>query len=555
MGSAIRFEDVDRIFVLLCSAKASGDTANWGVLEGSSVRELLSRGVARGLAEQLKDHQKEAWKEPVSRGAPTVSSSSQRLQEQPAGPQFSDLAEMQEIIKMPMDLVAKAFNSTTSEDPDQVVLQTWDFAGQEMYYSMAHVFITAPGIYVLVVDLSAWLEAVTMPASMCSYGLPVELSDSLDFWLAAVLVHAPDARLIIVGSHDDLIPPDLSSLVRGRVNEYLQQRLDNPAFHSRLFVNEEEQLLFFPVDNSRSTDIAKQGLTRLRRILDQLALEAAEDAGWIPTRWAQFFNVITSIDGPAAASPSGRRRSAENEAILQKINSDLHCLQDTQIRFQETLRDSGGVDICRFLLWHGWPGPSDLESCLRLFHGLGQLLHFPGSPAVVLDPQWLLDAMAQVVGCPRVLQRNSHHAAALLQKGELSEELLHILWRDERFRGQEDTLRAFLEHFSLLVPVQSGASAGSWLVPSLLPKCHPQQWADDTGKAASLYFDFHGALRQLLPSLLPRLLAKLQRNEPTLRGKKLCQDFLAFSMDSIMVTLELTRLELGTPVARVNAIM
>lgn len=26
--------------------------------------------------------------------------------------------------------------------------------------------------------------------------------DSLDFWLAAVLVHAPDARLIIVGSHD-----------------------------------------------------------------------------------------------------------------------------------------------------------------------------------------------------------------------------------------------------------------------------------------------------------------------------------------------------------------
>lgn len=28
------------------------------------------------------------------------------------------------------------------------------------------------------------------------------LEDSLDFWLAAVLVHAPDARLIIVGSHE-----------------------------------------------------------------------------------------------------------------------------------------------------------------------------------------------------------------------------------------------------------------------------------------------------------------------------------------------------------------
>eukprot|EP00913_Durusdinium_trenchii_P015754 g14805.t1 len=37
-----------------------------------------------------------------------------------------------------------------------------------MYYSMAHVFITAPGIYVLVVDLSQWLEAVTKPASVYS---------------------------------------------------------------------------------------------------------------------------------------------------------------------------------------------------------------------------------------------------------------------------------------------------------------------------------------------------------------------------------------------------
>ena len=39
-----------------------------------------------------------------------------------------------------------------------------------------------------------------------------------------------------------------------------------------------------------------------------------------------------------------------------------------------------------------------------------------------------------------------------------------------------------------------------------------------------MYFDFHGALRQLLPSLLPRLYATLQRDEPTLRGKMLCQE-------------------------------
>lgn len=48
---------------------------------------------------------------------------------------------------------------------------------------------------------------------------------------------------VFTDSEDDLIPPELSSKVHGRVNEYLQQRLDDPAFHSRLYVNEQDQLL------------------------------------------------------------------------------------------------------------------------------------------------------------------------------------------------------------------------------------------------------------------------------------------------------------------------
>ena len=44
-----------------------------------------------------------------------------------------------------VDYIQKTVRTVAWEDPDQVVLQTWDFAGQQMYYSMAHVFITAPG--------------------------------------------------------------------------------------------------------------------------------------------------------------------------------------------------------------------------------------------------------------------------------------------------------------------------------------------------------------------------------------------------------------------------
>lgn len=60
-----------------------------------------------------------------------------------------------------------------------------------------------------------------------------------------------------------------------------------------------------------------------------------------------------------------------------------------------------------------WPFPSWLFGDFSLTQGLGSMMNCDGdkaalmpkgSPAVVLDPQWLLDAMAQVVGCPRVLQ-------------------------------------------------------------------------------------------------------------------------------------------------------
>ena len=52
-------------------------------------------------------------------------------------------------------------------------------------------------------------------------------------------------------AEDDLVPPHLSCLVRGRVNEYLQKRLDNPVFHSRLYVNEEEQWLGIKAEKAR----------------------------------------------------------------------------------------------------------------------------------------------------------------------------------------------------------------------------------------------------------------------------------------------------------------
>ncbi|CAJ1423754.1 unnamed protein product [Effrenium voratum] len=386
-------------------------------------------------------------------------------------------------MKMPLDLIARAISTgaeSTCSAVDKVVMQTWDFAGQQMYYNMAHVFMTAIGIYVLVLDLSAWSRGDATP---------MDLTESMDFWLAALLVHAADARLVLVGSHADLLDDSNRKEVYKKIDDYLAKNLQ----HNRILGNEQDDLLFFPVDNRRCTDSGLRSIQHLRNELSKLALEVAEEMGTIPTRWAHLFHVLEGMEADCISLESCRAMGAEL-----------------------------GI------------GRGELEECLGRFHRLGQLLYFQGSPSVVLKPQWLLDAMAQVVGCPVALRQDPLRARKLKQGG-LTEELLQVLWQDEKFRGHQPVLQAFLEHFDLLVPGEKG-----WLVPNLLP-LRPQQ-SDCNQEAVTLILDFKGAFGRLLPTLIPRLLCQL-RKRPELKLKvfEVFRDWARLSLfdPALLVTFDL----------------
>lgn len=332
---------------------------------------------------------------------------------------------------------------------EEVVVQTWDFAGQEMYYNMAHVFLTALGIYVLVLDLSAWLHAT-----------PVEKVESMDFWLAALLVHAKDAWLVIVGSHADAIEESMRQEVYDRLDFHLQKRLR----HHNMLGNQEDGLLFFPVDNQQNTPQSLRSIQHLRREVSALASKVAQELGTIPTRWAHFFHRLEGLHEPCIA-----------------------------------------LDRCRALAAELDMDGQQLELFLGLFHRLGQLLYFKGSPAVVLTPQWLLDAMAQVMACPAVLKTDPFRSKALRQEGLLQKDLLEVLWRDPKFQGQQRVLQSFLEHFDLLIPKGEDA----WRVPSLLPR-RPEKMIPLDAPVCVL-LDFKGAFRRLLSTLIPRLLCQLEK--------------------------------------------
>lgn len=478
--------------------------APWGTLKDglSSVADILERRVARCAAEHMRRASTDA-KEGLGDHAG----------EMPFGGPVAGIPVREikpELVRMPVDLIVKALSGDAIDEEQPIVMQTWDFAGQDLYYSMAHVFLTALGVYALCLDLSAWAKCWREGRAESH---PVELTDSVDFWLAAILVHAPDARVVIVGTHDDEVPDEARASVRAQVNEYLTRRLENmPVLHGRLHVNEADQLLFFPVDNSRTSPDGQRSVDRLREAVNEEALGAVEDLGDIPSSWVHFLHVLTEI-GAAPERPTPYITLEECACLAKPFKLGT--------------------------------SPQDLEHCLTFFHGLGQLLYFPKSPCVVLDPQWLLDAMAQVVACPRVLHQQSHRAWALRERGELSQELLDTLWASPRFIGHASILKTFLEHFDLLVPSVLGEHGETrWLVPALLPKraLVPGAAATGIGAEATLFLDFQGALRKLLPSLLLRLLCHLKSNtRDELRVFEVCQDFAVFSLGvkPLVVTVDM----------------
>mmetsp|Transcript_121670 Transcript_121670/g.234639 ORF Transcript_121670/g.234639 Transcript_121670/m.234639 type:complete len:1500 (-) Transcript_121670:43-4542(-) len=449
----------------------------------------------------------------------------------PTKPAQHKIEASPEVTKMPVDLVAQAVRGDKEEPGrEPVVMETWDFAGQEMYYSMAHVFVTSLGIYALCLDLSQWAT----PWGSLS-GPSKELVDSVEFWLSAILVNAPEARLVIVGTHDDELAEAMRPTVHSRINEQLAGLLERmPSLHQKLHVNEPQQLLFFPVDNSQSSPKGQESVDHLRDALNGLAREAAGELGNIPSRWAHFFHVLDGLEKPC-------------------------------ITLEESLELARPLGL----------SADDLEGCFSLFHGLGQLLYYPGSPAVVLDPAWLLDAMAHVVACPRVLQKQWRACSALQERGQLSSDLLSVLWAEPQFRDYQATLLAFLEHFDLLVPsvlettgsptaAPAGNAMAQWLVPSLVPKrtslktipaCLSPAAAEGPGQRVVVYLDFHGALKKLLPSLLPRLLCHLRcQEELALKAFEIYQDFACFSLGKhqTVITVDIER-RMTTDVVRVAA--
>jgi len=223
-------------------------------------------------------------------------------------------------------------------------LSLWDFGGQEVFYSMHHIFLTENGVYLLVFDMRELLNPQAVD----------ETSKYLLFWLRSVRLHAPDSSLILVGTF-------LSDLEKGQEDVVMIDRFLKKLAREKfpqIRPNTEDDLLLFPIDNRYNL-----GILPLKRAIERIVHNDPKVAVKIPMRWLRFL-----------------------DSMLSK-RKHTSCLSIKQVA--AIARDMGVTSV------------EEQEDALRLFHNRGAITHLTGSETlhsiVTIRPQWLLDNLSLVI--------------------------------------------------------------------------------------------------------------------------------------------------------------
>jgi GTPase SAR1 family protein len=208
---------------------------------------------------------------------------------------------------MPVDLIRTMIDEEApSGGENEILLQTWDFGGQREYYVMHHLFLTNRGLYLVVLDLELWLRKGPDGKAEDNNGTEDPALEALTFWLSSIHVHAPEALIVIVGTHLDALGDAMEATLQD-VEDAIQTQIDQVGLISKqLIVNQEMDLCFFPVDNAKTSD-GGESVQRLQIAIDQVVKEVAE-TGFLsqdlPLRWVRLQGMALK------AGPRGPRSEA-----------------------------------------------------------------------------------------------------------------------------------------------------------------------------------------------------------------------------------------------------
>eukprot|EP00808_Paulinella_micropora_P012037 g66610.t1 len=337
---------------------------------------------------------------------------------------------------------------------EPLTLSTWDFAGQEMYYSAHQLFLSRHSLFMLAWDPSTTEEAQGAVAK-------------LNFWLKSIQarVDAPqtagESKSTGQGAAE-ASKPKVFVVATRRDN----QRPTPKGYEDEIRkLYSTLELSFYHVSNVGK----KEGIEELRRDLTQAAALQKGMGQELARSWLDF-----------------------RQAVLAKRGSNPYV--DSWTLLEQWAKD------CKL-------EAEAIDAVLQYLHMCGSVLYFPEiGRLLITSPQWLSDALRKVI----THEQRTDQA----QCGLLTEQKRGEAWKEypESLRRK---LGALMEHFELSFRIYE---QGPHLLPSMLPLARPRSAELLAPLPSEHQLGVSLVLGVLPPPLLPRFLCRMQKYLPEPSG-------------------------------------
>ncbi|XP_059808596.1 leucine-rich repeat serine/threonine-protein kinase 1 isoform X2 [Hypanus sabinus] len=313
--------------------------------------------------------------------------------------------------------------ATIKTKVDSIVFNVWDVGGNAKMATVNQCFFTERAFYIVVWNLALGEEAVA----------------NLQSWLLNIEAKAPNATVIVVGTHLDLIDTKFRTERIATLRAYILALCRSPSG---------PRASGYPDISCRNLHELScktlDGLEGLRKLIFQVAC-SMRDTGSVTTSQKLVGRLIprSYINLQTAVLKEQQRRNDNNE---------VQYLTDQQL--EEIVQQTPENDIKDF---------EDLRTALGFLIETGAVLHFPDTShglrnLYFLHPVWLSECLERII--------NIKASRSFATNGVIQVSDLRKLLDGTGFTEQtEEQYFQFLAKFEIALPIANN----SYLLPHLLP--------------------------------------------------------------------------------------